>query len=325
MVIVIEKEGVLLMSYNNQLQELQEKILQKKSLEAKLKELQSQREQLDERVQEMQQIMQREQEDVERLERTSLASVFYSIVGKKDEVLDKEKMEAYTAKVKYDSSVQERNRVEEDRKRLEAQLRGISGLERQYEKLLEERITSIKRSNSEEAKRIFEIEKQIAELRNQEKEIKEAISAGSCALNTANSVLDSLNSAKGWGTWDLVGGGLVSDVIKHDHLDKAQNKIQQLQRELSRFKTELADVTIQSDIQIGIEGFLRFADYFFDGLFVDWLVLDKISESKSSVESTKSQIESVLNRLRDMEASNDQTVKTLESEKDSIVVNGNCC
>lgn len=313
------------MSYNNQLQELQEKILQKKSLEAKLKELQSQREQLDERVQEMQQIMQREQGDVDRLERTSLVSVFYSIVGKKDEVLDKEKMEAYTAKVKYDSSVQERNRVEEDRKRLEAQLREISGLERQYEKLLEERITSIKLSNSEEAKRIFEIEKQIAELRNQKKEIKEAISAGSCALNTANSVLDSLNSAKGWGTWDLVGGGLVSDVIKHDHLDKAQNKIQQLQRELSRFKTELADVTIQSDIQIGIEGFLRFADYFFDGLFVDWLVLDKISESKSSVESTKSQIESVLNRLRDMDASNDQTMETLESEKDLIVVNTNCC
>ena len=129
-----------------------------------------------------------------------------------------------------------------------------------------------------------------------------------------------MDSAEGWGTWDLLGGGLISDIAKHSHLDEAQSKVQNLQSELRRFKTELSDVTINADMQVSVDGFLRFADYFFDGLFADWAVMDKISQSKSSVQSTKSQIESVLSRLRSMEASSDQTIKKLEDEKDSVVL-----
>lgn len=56
------------MKYNEQLQQLQEKVSQKKRLEAKLRELQSQRSELDSRVCEFKQVMWREQADVDRLE-----------------------------------------------------------------------------------------------------------------------------------------------------------------------------------------------------------------------------------------------------------------
>ena len=309
------------MNYNEKLQQLQEKVSQKKSLEAKLKELQSQRSELDNKVRELKKIMWDEQADVDRLERTSLASVFYALIGKKDDMLDKEKVEAYAARVKHDTAAQELNLVEEDIRRIEAQLREISGCERQYEALLQEKGAAIKASGSADADRILQIEEQITAQRSQKKEISEAISAGSRALSSANSVLSSLDSAEGWGTWDLFGGGLISDLAKHSHLDEAQSKVQQLQTDLRRFKTELADVTIQANMQVSVDGFLRFADYFFDGLFADWAVLDKISQSKSSVQSTKSQIENVLSRLRSMEATADQTIKRLEAEKASIVVN----
>lgn len=309
------------MNYNEQLQQLQEKVSQKKSLEAKLKELQSQRGDLDSRVRELKKIMRDEQADVDRLERTSLASVFYALIGKKEDMLDKEKVEAYASKVKHDTAAQELSLVEEDIRRIEAQLREISGCERQYEALLQEKGAVIKASGSADAERILQIEEQITAQKSQKKEIAEAISAGSRALSSANSVLSSLDSAEGWGTWDLVGGGLISDLAKHSHLDEAQSKVQQLQTDLRRFKTELADVTIQANMQVSVDGFLRFADYFFDGLFADWAVLDKISQSKSSVQSTKSQIESVLSRLRSMEATADQTIKRLEAEKNAIVVN----
>lgn len=309
------------MNYNEQLQQLQEKVSQKKSLEAKLRELQSQRSELDNKVRELKKIMWDEQADVDRLERTSLASVFYALIGKKDDMLDKEKVEAYVAKVKHDTAAQELNLVEEDIRHIEAQLREISGCERQYEALLQEKGAAIKASGSADAERILQLEEQITAQRSQKKEISEAISAGSRALSSANSVLSSLDSAEGWGTWDLVGGGLISDLAKHSHLDEAQGKVQQLQTELRRFKTELADVTIQANMQVSVDGFLRFADYFFDGLFADWAVLDKISQSKSSVQSTKSQIESVLSKLRSMEATTDQIIKRLEAEKNAIVVN----
>ena len=85
------------MNYNEQLLQLQEKVSQKKSIEAKLKELKVQRGELDSRVQEFKKVMWIEQADVDRLERTSLTSVFFAIIGKKEDMLDKEKVEAYAA------------------------------------------------------------------------------------------------------------------------------------------------------------------------------------------------------------------------------------
>ncbi|MFR5888323.1 MAG: hypothetical protein ACLUFK_07345 [Oscillospiraceae bacterium] len=42
---------------------------------------------------------------------------------------------------------------------------------------------------------------------------------------------------------------------------------------------------------------MRFADYFFDGLFVDWMVLDRIQQSTDQVEETYARIKGVLDWL----------------------------
>lgn len=97
----------------------------------------------------------------------------------------------------------------------------------------------------------------LAESQSQLRELEEAIGAGNAALQQASVVLDSLSSAAGWGTWDLLGGGLISDLAKYSHLDNAQQNIQQLQALLSRFRTELADVHMAP--QLGETGFRRAA------------------------------------------------------------------
>lgn len=305
---------------NKQLQQLQEKVSQKKRLEAKWRELHSQHEDLSNRVQELKTVMGNEQADVDRLERTSLTSVFYAVIGQKEDLLDKEKSEAYAAKVKYDSAVQELNLVANDIHQIEIQLREFSQCEQQYESQLQEKDRAIKASGSLDAEYILQLEEQLTAQKIQKVEIREAIAAGSRALRSADYILSSLDTAQDWGTWDLLGGGLISTLAKHSSLDEAQDEVQQLQTELRRFKTELADVTIHTDMQVNVDGFLRFADYFFDGLFADWAVLDKISQSQSSVQTTKNQIESVLSMLRSMEDTVDQTIKKLEVEKEAAVV-----
>ena len=57
-------------------------------------------------------------------------------------------------------------------------------------------------------------------------------------------------------------------------------------------------MTIAADFQVNIDGFLRVADYLFDGLFADWAVLDQIHQSQDQVQNTRSQICSVLNYLQ---------------------------
>ena len=165
------------------------------------------------------------------------------------------------------------------------------------------------------------MEQKLAALQSYKQEIREAINAGSSARGAADRVLQELDSARNWNTWDTFGGGgIITHMAKHSHLDSAQDLTEELQRRLRKFKTELADIQITADTQVNIEGFLRFADYFFDGLFVDWSVGSRINESISSVSSTRSKITSTISKLEAMEASAERDLGRLKSELHRVIV-----
>ena len=308
------------MNYNDELRKLQEKAAQKSGLEAKLHELYAQREALLCRAQELETVMYREQADVDRMENASLSSVLYSFLGKKEEKLDKEKREALAAKAKYDAALREVQAVEQDVRWYEDALREIAGCQQRYEQLLREKREAVKASGSAAAARLMELEKSVVGLRCQQKEIQEALAAGAQAMETAEGILGSLNSAEGWGAFDLLGGGLLTDIAKHSHLDQAQAQTQQLQGDLRRFKTELADVTIQADMHDSEDSFLRFADYFFDGIFADWAVLDKIEQAQANIRRTIAQIQEALDRLQAMATTADAQITRLSAEMAKLVV-----
>ena len=283
------------------LTELQQKVAMKPALEAKLRELQNQRREYDREVISLRVAFRKEQEDVEKLEGRSLANYFFQVVGKLDEKLDQERREAYAAKVKMDAAERELAGIEADISEIQTQLNEIRVAEVQYKEELEKKRAMLKASGTAAADQIIEIEQKIAALEAQKQEIKEAISAGYSARSTADRILSELESADGWNTWDMFGGGgIITHMAKHSHLDEAQDLVSDLQSKLRRFKTELADIQITANMQVNVDGFLRFADYFFDGLFADWAVGDKISQSMSSVSNTKKEINRMLDKLNDM-------------------------
>ncbi len=158
-------------------------------------------------------------------------------------------------------------------------------------------------------------------LEAQKKEICEAVSAGQSTMGTADRILSELDSADSWNTWDMFGGGgIITHMPKHGHLDDAQNLVEELQGKLRRFKTELADIRITADLQVNIDGFLRFADYFFDGLFADWAVGDRIGESQAAVTGTKNKITQMLNKLKGMESAIDAEIAQLHTQVEKCVV-----
>ena len=203
---------------------------------------------------------------------------------------------------------------------MEGDLAGLADCERAYGEALEEKAAAVKRNGGPAAEELLRLEARIADLEGRKREIREAMEAGWQAQSAADSVLDSLDSAEGWGTWDLLGGGLIADLAKYDHLNEAQRAVEQLQDALRSFKTELADVTIQAELQVGVDGFLRFADYFFDGLFTDWAVLDQISRSQAQVADTRRQIEQVCARLESMHDAAEQEQAACREQLDARVV-----
>lgn len=283
--------------YDEKLKVLHEKTARYRHLRAIMPELYSQRQQLEAEVRELDGIKRFEQADVDRLEGRSLAAFFYNVIGKMDEKLDAERREAYAARVKYDAAARELYAVESEISSNEAEMESLSGCEKEYEAALREKTEVLKAAGGAAADKILELQSRIASLQSRKKELQEALLAGNAALDTANQILCSLDSAEGWGTFDLLGGGLLTDIAKHSHLDEAQASVEQLQSQLRQFKTELADVSIEADMRVSVDGFLGFADFFFDGLFADWAVMDKISQSRHSVTETASSIEALLRRL----------------------------
>ena len=310
-------------SFDSSLSELQQKVALKKQLEAKLNDLRNQRKVFDKKVIELRVEHRSEQEDVEKLEGRSLANYFYQLFGKLDEKLSEERREASAAKVKLDAAERELAAVDCEIEEVQSQLQELYGCEQAYTTALEAKRNAVKTSGTPTAAQILELEEKIAFLESQKKEIREAISAGYSALGTADSVLSELEDADGWNTWDMLGGGgIITHMAKHSHLDEAQEKVEQLQGKLRRFKTELADINIHADMQVSIDGFLRFADYFFDGLFADWAVGDKISESQSSVQRVKGQISSALSKLESMEENANREIQSLNAKIEELIVNG---
>ena len=297
------------------LKALRQQTAEKKRLAAKLRELHAQRETLEAQTRELEQVKLDEQADVDRLEGRSLSAFFYNVVGKLDQKLDKERQEAYTAQMKYDTATRELAAVQADIASCEEKAAQLKGCEERYQAALEEKAAAVRRSGSDAARRLLEAETRVSALESRIKEVMEAIDAGNAALHTAERALETLDSAESLSTWDVLGGGLLVDLAKYDDLDKAQAQVEQLQEDLRRFKTELTDVTVEAELQVSIDGFLQFADFFFDGLFADLAVMDHIHESQEKVRRTWSEIQDVLSRLADMQA---ETEKELDVEQEQI-------
>ena len=132
------------------------------------------------------------------------------------------------------------------------------------------------------------------------RETEETIGAGQEAHRQAQQVLDSLRSARGWGIYDLLGGGMLSGLMKHSRMDRAQQQLESLRQALERFNRELKDMQVQCSASAELSGFWRVADLAWDGLISDWTVLSKISDARTRVEQTDAQILQALDRLQQM-------------------------
>lgn len=296
------------------LKELYQKVQMKKNLEIKLNELVSQRNELNNKEYELKNRMISEQNDVDRLEQGGISSFLYELMGRKEEKLEQERQEAYEAKSKYNTVVFQLMSIEKEISRYEAQLRELAGCEEEYQRLMEIRLEQMKQTNPE----IIVLEQRIIESQSDQKEILEAKIAAKAALDKANEAKSSIDSAGGWSTFDLLGGGAMADMMKYAKLNEAERRIQELQVLLGRLKTELADVQVDVDVQVKVGDFLMMADFFFDNLFTDYAVRSKISNAKAQLEQVMDQIRDVICQMDDLMTREQKNEKELKIRMEQI-------
>lgn len=286
----------------------------------RLEQLLSQQQELAEKIRQLDVLRVKESGDVEKLQGRSLYRLFYRISGSLDARLEKEKAEAYAAAVKYDAAMEELEAVRQDLRAVRQEAARFQGCEEQLKRLLKEKREEMKISGTGGGEQVLQMEEELAAMRQQKREIQEAEAAGNAALSTADRILDSLSSAGNWGTWDMLGGGMLTTLAKHEHMDRAQEGIERFQIELRRFQTELSDVEIpQEHMEVSTDGFLRFADVFFDGLFIDWAVQDQISRAQTQVTAARIRLQNVILQLKHRRENLEADIERKEAEIDDVV------
>ena len=136
------------------------------------------------------------------------------------------------------------------------------------------------------------------EVYDRNKEIREAIRAGERALDSLQEANRQLNSAGNWGLVDIFGGNTISGLMKHMKVNNASRCVDDARRDVATFRDELGDIRDVENLNIDIDGFLTFADFFFDGFVADIFVQSKIRKGQQQVREAIRRVEDILRCLK---------------------------
>lgn len=156
-------------------------------------------------------------------------------------------------------------------------------------------------------------------------ELIEATVAGKAAINALTSAGESLYKAKDLSTWDtFLGGGIIATALKHEELRISNTYLHAAQMALQRFQNELLDIQNmkQTALKVDIDGFVTFADYFFDDIFSAWSIHSKIATSQNQLRRV---LDDVSNTILGLEGKIEQAKianQKIQKEKLGILASG---
>ena len=122
------------------------------------------------------------------------------------------------------------------------------------------------------------------------REVDEAIRAGERALDSLREAKGKLNSARNWGIYDILGGGMISSLVKHSKMSSANEWVERANYDLKRFAKELRDVD-EEGLYVQAGSLASTMDIFFDNVFSDFIVQNRINEARAEIDRMIGRIE----------------------------------
>jgi len=242
----------------------------------------------DKRVQQLERRMKKEFKEYDSIEGKSLKGFFYSVLGSKEEQIEKERQEYIQASLEYEEASKGLEMMEYEIDVLEKKAAKINIVEQEYIELVKRREKEIIKSNTAAGKQLLAITQKRREHEQLQHEIAQAEKAGAKALELLNKMMSHLRNARNWGNWDMGGGKRYSTYQKHGAVDRAKELAYHVRHHLKIYQQELADIYGKQQSQqfnFNIESINSFTDLFFDNLITDWIIQQKIVNSMNSVKN----------------------------------------
>ncbi len=270
----------------------------KKKWEIQLNDYEAELNQINQNIAELEKQLVKEIKDVRKLEGISMTNLFSTLLGRKYEKLEKEKQEVVALQLKLEDKKQNRDEIIEAIAELQKNLKQVQHIQSEYEEALKMKVDLIKEKDTAYAEKLYALSEREGDLDSYLVEVDEAITAGEEAKTALQQAQNELSNAKGWGLFDMFGGGVIATAIKHSHVDDATQSIQRAETKIRQFQKELLDVNDEANLHVNTSSLLTFADYFFDNIITDYMVQSRIQNCLNNVNEVVAEIEETVEKLK---------------------------
>jgi len=267
--------------------------------------------------------LRQEERDVERLESFSPTRIWAGLTGRRDTDLDRETAERDAARYAL-ADVQARLATARwDADAYAEQVRGLGDVERRYTGALAAMDAWLRDHDPDSGERLTALSEERGRLEAEDHELAEAHAAGRRARECLVEADRLLSSAGGWSTWDTFGGGgLVTDTMKYARIDEATAQLRRADEALQAFSRELADVRMAAVRGVEVGEMTRLFDVWFDNIFSDWAVRDRI---RDATERTRRAVAAVDAVLRDVSGCGQDVrarISLIAAERERMLLDG---
>ena len=266
--------------------------------------------------------MVKELEDINNLEGLGVKSIFYKVLGSKEEQLEKERQEYLQVTLQHKEILNSLEVVEFEKNILEKKLNEVDIMEKELEELKEVREKEILTTPGKLRSELKILVKKIDDQNKFGAEITEAIVAGEKTMDSLGIVYNHMKKAKNWGNWDMASnkGGRYHKSMKHDSIDRAMHEISRSKLRLRTFNKELRDVGYSdSRLALQVENIGRFPGMIFDNLISDWIVQSKIKNVLSTVGTLMDDVQLMLQTLRKEKANCQEEIEHLDDQRHRLL------
>lgn len=254
--------------------------------------------------------------DVDELQKDKFSHTLLKLIRLYEGKVNKETQEMLSAKLEYDKAAERVKQLAQEKAELAKKISELAADKKLFDTEYIQRENLIKSKISQQAFSSYtELERQQFELTKQIAETDEALHAASRVISAAANAVNHLKSAEGWATYDVWGGGgILSHMAKYDHIDDAKAELNRLGSLMKDFESELRDVNMYDVCAYaGIDSTTRAVDFWFDNIFTDLNVRDKIRDDMYQIQKLMGQIDQICNKLK----SNKEQIKKMLSEAES--------
>lgn len=305
------------MAQDIQLKEFWEKVKRRRRLSEELSGLRNEQTALDRRVKELETKKQKEQKDAERLEKAGVRSFFYALIGKKEEKLEKERMEANAALEEYEEAFLKLESLNRRIELAETEWKTLDAYEEKFSKLLEGKRKLLSGSEIPAEKEILQVERKLSALKIREKAVLELLEQSETILTQTEQLQNTLIHAEQAETMRRFMGT--------EQLDKAQKQTAVLQKNLREFEIGIKTIFEEEEIADNLNVIYQFCN----GIYTNYIasnsvmqvaLLERIRTARGNVRLLGEQLQGLTERLLSKQKEIVYEKRLLEEKREKLII-----